>query len=195
MSYTGQPQFLARARQHQMLQWLKLNEFTHALNIINRTNFAIGTARQEALDALNAVIGPAPYSVSGTGVGQNTGVDIQFPEDCDFIAATTAEWVRMLQQLRAALAFKDRMNEVTARSNAAGAGQSSNTPNPTIMRMSYDDSLSAFYNAISQIWLALGNQSCVYYRQKFESEYRLTWVGTSNVQAIPVSNSDTNTPN
>lgn len=175
------------------MQWFKLNELTHALDVISRTNFPIATARQEALDAINAVVTAAPYAVSGYGGGQNNGVDVQFPEGSDFVAATTAEWVRMLQQLRAALAFKDRMNEVTARSNASGGTQSTNTPNPTIMRMSYDDALAAFYNAVSQIWLAIANASCVFYRQKFESEYRLTWVGLSNPQNIPVSQSDTNT--
>jgi len=193
MTYQGQPQFIARARQHQLAQWYKLNEFTHTLNVISRTNFAIVTARQEALDALNALQTPAPYSVSGLGMGQNTGVDARFPEGVDFIAATTAEWVRLLQQLRTSLSFKDRMNEITARTNGSSSTQSGNTPNPTIFRGSYDDSLTAFYNAVSQLWLTLSNGSCVFYQQKFESEYRLTWVGGNNNSGQAVSNVDTNT--
>jgi len=194
MSYTGQPQFVARARQHQVMQWYKLNELTHALDTIGRTNFAIGTARQEALDALNAVQTAAPYIISSTGSGQNNGVDVRFPGDADFVACTTAEWVRMIQQLRTSLSYKDRMSETTSRSNAAGTTQSMNTPNPTIMRMSYDDSLAAFYNAVSQIWLAVGNSSCVFYRQKFESEYRLTWTGADNLINLATSGSDTAAP-
>lgn len=157
MSYSSTlPTFPTNIITIQHALWITPSQLSQLVQGLSTVYFPIVDRRNTGFELLASLSRAAPFSVSPP---------VRFPGSGVYTSDINPLLVKLLTQLRAALAFKDRLINLTA---TAVTPTSSITPE-------YLAAFNSFYSALADLTDFSNNPTNYYDRNRFESEYSLTW--------------------
>jgi len=137
-------------------EWSTLADFHRVLRVLQRTNFSVGSQRENALMVMNTMAIPDPIF----------GPDVRFPQFGTFIYLYDTEIARKISVLRSVLGIKDRHGELSVRTGNAAHGATSAT---THVNENMDASVS-FYKQLNELVVYLRAIDAKFNRDRFERE-------------------------
>jgi len=146
--------------------WYRLGDFIRILNNVRDNNPSLVATRQQMMAELNNLRVPVPFTPTN-----------RFPDNEEFVCELYGNWVSLFQQLKAALAYKDKDN-IGDRGDTKPNGGTTK-PGDTAA----SDSFTAVWNATTNMLDKCIKMEDILNRYEFETFYKCTW--STRVNAEP----------
>jgi hypothetical protein len=159
MSYSSPlPDFPTNLIVAQHSSWINSTNVNKLITTLTALYFPTVDSRITTLEVINSIVNTTPFSFDPP---------VRFPSPGAYLSTLDPLLDRIINQLRSALQYKDRLLEKTNINNQV-CSVTSNTP-------AYLAAFNSFHNARLELILYVNNYTNYFYRTQFENLYTLTW--------------------